>query len=84
MSDEILKQILTELREIKTGVKDLKTTVDRIEEKQSVIYAQTGNLTEYHTEVMNELREIKDQVTFTTFKATENEKEIFLLKRKKQ
>lgn len=95
MSNELLQQILEEVKSVKgeitevnqrlsnveNGVQELKETTSRIEAKQQVIYDQTGKLSEYHTEIKNELEEVKDRLHFNTHKLTETELEIFKLKK---
>lgn len=55
-----------------------------IEQKLDTIYAQVANNTVHQTMVKQELQEIRKQSTFNTFKITENEKELFFLKKNKQ
>ena len=90
MSEQLLKQILDELKganhrlsnvenrftNVEDGVGELKATTSRIEAKQQVIYEQTGKLSEYHTELKNGLEDVKDRLHFNTHKLTETELEI--------
>ena len=95
MSEQLLKQILDELKgvnhrlsnvenrftTVEEGVGELKATTSRIEAKQQVIYEQTGKLSEYHSELKNGLEDVKDRLQFNTHKLTETELEIFKLKK---
>jgi chromosome segregation ATPase len=46
----------------KSELGDIKAIVQRIETKQNVIYDQTGNLTEHHTEVMDKMDSISKSI----------------------
>lgn len=74
-------EINTRLTHVESEIDDLKETTSRIETKQQIIFEQTGNLAEYHTDLQEELHHIKDRLQFTTVKLTENEFEIFKLKK---
>lgn len=75
-----LEKLETGMNEIKSDLTELKDTTTRIETRQQIIYEHTAKLSEYHTEVKNEMEEIKDHLRFNTYKITENEREIFKLK----
>lgn len=48
---------------LKNDMDDLKSIVKRIEARQEIIYNQTANLTEYHTETINKLDTLQESVT---------------------
>lgn len=74
--EELLREILTEIKELKEGQ-------NRIETKLDAVYNQTADLTEFRTESQQNFIEIKDNLRFLIHKEIETEKEIFLLKNKK-
>lgn len=81
MSNELLEKILLKLESMEESNKQEFAQLNR---KIDTIYTQVANNTEHQTMVEQELQDIKRQSTFNTFKITENEKELFFLKKNKQ
>lgn len=77
-----IQSIQGDIQLIQGDIQILKDTAARIEGKQEIIYEHTARLSEYHTEVTNEIENVKDRLDFNTHKITETEREIFILKRK--
>lgn len=101
MSDELTKQLLNELKFIKSNmatkdsITEMKSQIDQkltkidnkfelIDQKIDTIYMQVAGTTEFQTTVKDDLKEMKDQLTFNTYKIVENEKDLFLLKKRNQ
>jgi len=94
--EDLLKQILSEIKDIKSDVNSLKLDMSevkadinelkegqcRIEAKLDSVYDQTADLTEFRTESLESLNRIEDDVNFLTHKETQNEKMLFNLERK--
>lgn len=74
-------KLASRLGSIENEIKDLKDSTSRIETKQQIIYEHTARLSQYHTEVKNEIENVKDRLQFNTHKLTETELEIFKLKK---
>lgn len=81
--EQILNQILLEIKEIKDKVNGLEEGQVRIEKKLDAVYSQTADLTEFRTETRQNFNTISDNIRFLLQKEIETEKEIFLLKDKK-
>lgn len=104
MSDELTKQLLDELKFIKSNmaslatqdsITEMKSQIDQkltkidnklelIDKKIDTIYLQVASNTEFQTTVKSDHKEIKDQLTFNTYKIVENEKDLFFLKKRIQ
>ncbi len=94
--EQVLNQILTELKELNNKVSILEKNQEqltknqeqfaegqaRIEKKLDAVYDQTAELTEFRTETRQNLNAISDNIRFLLHKEMENEKEIYLLKEK--
>jgi len=89
MSQQILEQILDEIKEIKqvhiNMEQNLQATNDcltSMESQQKAIQKQTAKLSEYHTEVLAKLENVatKDDLTYFDKKIGEHEREIFKFK----
>lgn len=81
--EQLLNQILLEIKEIKNKVGGLEEGQVRIEKKLDAVYSQTADLTEFRTETRQNFNTISDNIRFLLHKEVETEKEIFLLKDKK-
>jgi len=81
--EQLLNQILLEIKEIKDKVNGLEEGQVRIEKKLDAVYSQTADLTEFRTETRQNFNTISDNIRFLLQKEIETEKEIFLLKDKK-
>ncbi len=81
--EQLLNQILLEIKEIKNKVSGLEEGQVRIEKKLDAVYNQTADLTEFRTETRQNFNTISDNIRFLLHKEVETEKEIFLLKDKK-
>lgn len=68
MSEQILQQILEELKQIKTDQKITNERLTTLESKQHTIYEQTGKLTEYHMETMSRFNELATKEDLTPIK----------------
>lgn len=86
--EKILKEILGEIKEIKTEMSSMNQRIgnleagqDRIEKKLDTVYEQTATLTEFRTEVNQKLDNLTDDVEFLKHKEYEHEQDIFRLKR---
>ncbi|MFD1848818.1 hypothetical protein [Oceanobacillus bengalensis] len=77
------KQELAALRQEQQGMKqEQRITNERltnIETKQSLIYNQTGKLTEYHTEIMSSFEKLatKDDLVYYDKKIGEHDRHLF-------
>lgn len=82
MSEQILQQILDEIKEVKLEQQKTNERLTNIESKQNIIYEQTGKLTEYHTETMAGFKDLatKDDLEYFDKKITEHDREIFKMK----
>lgn len=76
-----MANLKTDVTDLRTDSKEIKETVYRLEQKQDLIYLQTGKLSEYHSDVTSRLVNIEDRLAFQTHKLTETELELFKLKR---
>lgn len=54
------KEILALLKQMNVKLDNLGNQVDRIEKKMDAVYDQTADLTEFRTEVIDKLNELKD------------------------
>jgi len=75
--EEILKQILGELKNLKEGQ-------ERIEKKLDAVNNQTANLTEFRTETNMKLDKIVEDIDFLKHKEFLNEQDIFSIKKRIQ
>lgn len=65
------------------GQKRLEERQEKFEQKLDAVYNQTAELTEFRTETRQNFQDIRDNIRFLMHKEMETEKEIFLLKDKK-
>ncbi|MUV37120.1 hypothetical protein JNUCC1_00926 [Lentibacillus sp. JNUCC-1] len=89
MEKELLQQILAgiqdlkkEMVEVKTEQKETSRRLTSMEGKLQIIYEQTGKLTEYHTETIENFEHLatKEDLTYFDKKITEHDREIFKIK----
>lgn len=92
-NEEKILQILTQLANtvneltikvsnIESSQNQIQLDVSDIKAKLSAVYKQTADLTEFHTEVIQTLVQIQNDVEFLTHKETQTEKTLFNLERK--
>lgn len=79
--DEILKQILTELKALKEGQEELKLSQDRIEKKLDAVYDHTEKITEDITEVNIKIDKMSDDIDYLKHKEHQTEEDLFKLKK---
>lgn len=79
--EQVLDQILNELKTIKSGQDEIKAEVKEINRKTDIIFEQTAGLTEFQTEVKDNLDSIKDELSFICHKEAETEKDVFKIKK---
>lgn len=79
--DEILKQILTELKALKEGQEELKLSQDRIEKKLDAVYDHTTKITEDITEVNMKIAKMSDDIDYLKYKEHQTEEDLFKLKK---
>ncbi|WZL73689.1 hypothetical protein QBE52_02835 [Clostridiaceae bacterium 35-E11] len=75
--NEILQQILDELKELKEGQ-------DRIEKKLHSVYDDTAKVTENITEINIKMENISDDMEFIKHKEQQTEQDLFKLKKNLQ
>lgn len=75
------KELTTRIDHIEHDIKEIKGLTSRIETKQHVILEHTVRLSEFHTELKIEMEDIKEHLLFNTHKITENERELFKLRK---
>lgn len=63
--DEKLDLILQALQDIKHEQQVTNERLTNIEVKQQVIFEQTGKLSEYHTETISHLNNLRSDIEFT-------------------
>lgn len=76
-----IQELKTDVQELKTDVQEIKTDVQELKTSNSVIKAQTAQLTEFHTETNEKLDQIIDDLEFLKSKEYQNEKDLFKLKK---
>ncbi|QXM06799.1 hypothetical protein [Crassaminicella indica] len=81
--EKILKQILVELKELKKGQAKMQLDISEIKANGKAIREQTADLTEFKTEISQNISDIKDTLKFLLHKEIETEKEIYALKQTK-
>ncbi|RKD26095.1 hypothetical protein SAMN02745883_02245 [Caminicella sporogenes DSM 14501] len=69
---------------LKTDTNNLKAGQERIEIKLDTVYVQTANLTEFKTETQTILNKVSNDLDFLTYKESQNEKELFNIKKNLQ
>ncbi len=79
MSEQLLKQILDELK----GIKEENERLTNLESKQQIISEQNRKLTEYHTETMSQFEQLatKDDLDYFDKRITQHDREIFKIKK---
>lgn len=98
MSEILLHQILSELKDIQTGQRDMEKRfnrvderfdgiqgqLDRIESRQDAIYEQTGQLTEFRQVTLAKFDEVvkKEDMHYFEAKVLEHDRELFNLKKR--
>ncbi len=75
--EEVLKQILAELKGLKEGQ-------ERIEKKLDTVHDQTANLTEFRTEANMKLDRVAEVIEFLKHKEYQNEQDIYSIKKRIQ
>jgi len=55
-----MNKLELKVNDLELGQEDIKATVNRIETRQGVIFEQTAGLTEFRTEVVTALKEIRE------------------------
>jgi chromosome segregation ATPase len=78
--EQILKQILSELKEIKENQQAMQSDIAEIKEKINSVYDQTADLTEFRTETKNAFNNISKDVKFIKHKLHETEEDVFDIK----
>lgn len=63
--EKLLQQILAELKDVKHEQQITNERLTNIEEKQQMIYEQTGKITEYHTETTSRIDRLQTDIEFT-------------------
>lgn len=77
--EELLKQILTELQDVKTSVNRLESKVDRIEVSLSEQHIEN---IEADNRLLEAIRTTNDRLDFQRDKLSRTEEDIYLLKQK--
>jgi predicted nucleic acid-binding Zn-ribbon protein len=80
--EEILKQILSELKSTNDRLNSIETELKEVNRKTSIIFEQTVDLSEFKTSTIDALNKIESDVEFLTHKETQTEKAIFNIERK--
>ncbi len=78
--EQILNQILGELKEMKTDIKELKEGQNRIEQKLDLVYDQTAKTCEDVTSVHNKLDNLSKDIIVIESVAGKNMTDIANLK----
>ncbi|TCO79088.1 hypothetical protein [Marinisporobacter balticus] len=81
MENELLQQILNELKTIKTDINDLKEGQSRIEEKLDATHTQVFRNTEGIEIIKNDLQNINNDLNFVEAATGKNITDIAALKR---
>ncbi len=83
-----LKLILQKLDELKSDINELKQgqntmmiDIKELDRKASIIFDQTVGLTEFQTQVTDDLSDIKKEVSFIGHKEYQNEKDVYSIKK---
>lgn len=86
--EQVLNEILNELKEIKqtqvetnTRLDKLETKVDSIKDQLTEFEAKTAN---YHIETTNSFNEVTESIDFLTHKENQTEKDVYTIKKKLQ
>lgn len=86
--DEILKQILDELKTLKEGQEELKISQEelksgqgRIEKKLDAVYEHTAKITEDITQVNMKVDTMVDDIEYLKHKEHQTEEDLFKLKK---
>lgn len=98
MSEIVLQQILSELKDVKSGhcnmekrfdemqnqMNGMQGQLDRIENKQDAIFEQTDQLTEFRQETLTKFDEVvkKEDMQYVEFKVMEHDRDLFNLKKR--
>lgn len=80
--ETILKEILSEIKDLKSGQTRLEAGQTRIEKKLDAVYDQTMILCEFKTEANAKLDKLSDDLAYFANKEQNVEKDVFLIKRK--
>ena len=86
---ELLNKILQGQNEIQKSVSSIENDVQDIKNQQQkntkrlkAVFEQTAGLSEFRTEMNTKIDDLQDDLEFLTKKETENEKDIYKIKKK--
>ena len=79
--DDILKQILEELKALKEGQEELRLSQDRIEKKLEAVYEHTAKIAKDITETNMKIDEILDDLEYLKYKEHKTDEDSFKLKK---
>ena len=76
-----IDELRTDVSDLKTDVNELKSDVKELDRKTGIILDQTAGLTEFQTQVTDDLGDIKKEVSFIGHKEYQNEKDVYSIKK---